>query len=550
MAAAAGSSAASRYRVALVADREEIGSLWSERPSNAGQPTLEETRLLAATADQVAQALRRDRLAAAAADAEIERRSDELRSALLDSVSHDLRTPLATIRAAAGSLADPAIDLDEAERRATARAIDDEAERMNRLVDSLLDMSRIQSGSLVTDLEVTPLTELLDPILERYRPRVTGRLTVTIPDDLPAVHVDQIFLSQALSNVLDNAVTHSAPGADLAVSAAVDRRRGRDPGRGLRAGGPGRCPAATVRSLLSRARRRHSVPPRRGPGVDRGPRADRGDGRDGPSVRERAGRARDHHPRPRRANRTRGRLMAAPDGPEVLLVEDDEPTRRMVAANLGARGYRVAEAPDGESALLRWEQRRPDLVIVDLGLPGISGLAVIHRIRTDGATPILVLSARDQERDKVAALDAGADDYLTKPFGVAELHARLRAALRRSLGPAAAGDEIRIGPLLLSTARHRVEVDGKEVSLTPREYELLKVLLAHAGRVASRARLLRAVWGAEYSTENHYLHVHVAAIRRKLAAVDPDGVLRRLIVAEPGVGYRVRDAEELAGDET
>jgi two-component system sensor histidine kinase KdpD len=216
-----GSSAMARYRVALIADREEIGSLWSERPSKAGQPTLEETRLLAATADQVAQALRRDRLAAAAADAEIERRSDELRSALLDSVSHDLRTPLATIRAAAGSLADPAIELDEAERRATARAIDDEAERMNRLVDSLLDMSRIQSGALATDLEVTPLTELLDPILERYRPRVTGHLAVTIPDDLPALHVDQIFLSQALTNVLDNAVTHSAAGADIAVSATA-----------------------------------------------------------------------------------------------------------------------------------------------------------------------------------------------------------------------------------------------------------------------------------------------------------------------------------------
>ena len=235
--------------------------------------------------------------------------------------------------------------------------------------------------------------------------------------------------------------------------------------------------------------------------------------------------------------------------PEILLVEDDEPTRRMVAANLAARGYRVAEAADGETALRRWEQRRPDLVMVDLGLPGISGLAVIHRIRGDGSTPILVLSARDQERDKVAALDAGADDYLTKPFGVAELHARLRAAMRRSLGPAAeASGEVRIGPLLLDPATRHVAVDDQDVSLTPREYELLKVLLAHAGRVASRARLLRAVWGQEYASENHYLHVHVAAIRRKLAAADPDGALRRLIVAEPGVGYRVRDAEELAGD--
>jgi two-component system, OmpR family, KDP operon response regulator KdpE len=238
-------------------------------------------------------------------------------------------------------------------------------------------------------------------------------------------------------------------------------------------------------------------------------------------------------------------------GPEILLVEDDEPTRRMVAANLAARGYRVAEASDGEAALRRWDQRRPDLVMVDLGLPGISGLAVIHRMRSEGSTPILVLSARDQERDKVAALDAGADDYLTKPFGVAELHARLRAAMRRSLGPAAAASgEIRVGPLVLDPTTRHVEVDGREVSLTPREYELLKVLLAHAGRVASRARLLRAVWGQEYASENHYLHVHVAAIRRKLAAADPRGALGRLIVAEPGIGYRVHDAEELAGDES
>lgn len=242
--------------------------------------------------------------------------------------------------------------------------------------------------------------------------------------------------------------------------------------------------------------------------------------------------------------------MSSP-GPEILLVEDDEPTRRMVATNLAARGYRVAEAADGEAALRRWEQRRPDLVMVDLGLPGISGLAVIHRMRGEGTTPIIVLSARDQERDKVAALDAGADDYLTKPFGVAELHARLRAAIRRSLGPAGeATGEVRIGPLRLDPATRRVEVDGREVSLTPREYELLKVLLAHAGRVASRARLLRAVWGQEYASETHYLHVHVAGIRRKLAAADPDGALRRLIVAEPGVGYRVRDAEELLGEET
>lgn len=230
----------------------------------------------------------------------------------------------------------------------------------------------------------------------------------------------------------------------------------------------------------------------------------------------------------------------------ILLVEDDDATRRALTANLTAHGYEVRQADSGEEALLLWAKGRPDLVLLDLGLPGIDGLAVVRHIRREATTPIVVLSARDQERDKVAALDAGADDYLTKPFGMAELHARVRVALRRVLGPAAdAGGNVSIGPLLLDPLRRRVTVAGRELHLTPREYELLKALLNHAGRVVSRQRLLRAVWGQEYATETHYLHVHVAGIRRKLAEADAEGTLARLIVAEPGVGYRVRDAEEL-----
>jgi two-component system KDP operon response regulator KdpE len=230
----------------------------------------------------------------------------------------------------------------------------------------------------------------------------------------------------------------------------------------------------------------------------------------------------------------------------LLLVEDDEPTRQAVAANLVAHGYEVRQAASGEEALHLWEQARPDLVLVDLGLPGIDGLAVIRYLRREATTPIIILSARDQERDKVPALDAGADDYLTKPFGMAELLARVRAALRRTLGPGADADgRVRIGPLGLDPLKRWVTVGDAELRLTPREYELLKALLGHAGRVVSGARLLRAVWGVEYADESHYLHVHVAGIRRKLAALDPDGALAGLIVAEPGVGYRVRDAEEL-----
>ena len=243
-------------------------------------------------------------------------------------------------------------------------------------------------------------------------------------------------------------------------------------------------------------------------------------------------------------------MKPAETGAQILLVEDDEPTRRAVATNLAAHGYRVRAAPDGEEALRLWEKSRPDLVLLDLGLPGIDGQAVVRRIRRDSTAPIIILSAHDQERDKVAALDAGADDYLTKPFGMDELHARIRSALRRALGPAAdAEGAVRIGPLTLDPVRRHVTVGEREVHLTPREYELLKALVANVGRVASRGRLLRAVWGVEYATEGHYLHVHVAAIRRKLAAADPDGELTGLIVAEPGVGYRVRDAQELVSDE-
>jgi two-component system KDP operon response regulator KdpE len=231
----------------------------------------------------------------------------------------------------------------------------------------------------------------------------------------------------------------------------------------------------------------------------------------------------------------------------LLLVEDDDATRRAIAANLVGHGYVVREARDGEEAQERWEQSRPDLILLDLGLPGIDGLSVVRRVRRDATTPIIVISAREQERDKIAALDAGADDYLTKPFGMGELHARVRAALRRILGTAAAADgQVRIGSLELNPARRQVTVAGVPIHLTPREYELLKVLLGNAGRVVSRGRLLRAVWGAEYAEETHYVHVLVARIRRKLAAADPDGALSGLIVAEPGVGYRVRDDEELA----
>jgi two-component system, OmpR family, KDP operon response regulator KdpE len=232
------------------------------------------------------------------------------------------------------------------------------------------------------------------------------------------------------------------------------------------------------------------------------------------------------------------------DGPHVLIVEDDEPTRSAVGANLRGHGYRVAEAGTVADAMRSWDADRPDLILLDLGLPDGDGSTLIRRVRRDTTTPILVLSARGQEHDKVDALDAGADDYVTKPFGLAELRSRIAAVLRRAAGPGAGTDgAIELGPIRLDPARRVATVAGAPIDLTPREYELLKTLLANQGRLVTKQRLLRAVWGTAYAGEEHYLHVYVSRLRRKLAAADPDGSTRRLIVAEPGVGYRVAEAE-------
>jgi two-component system KDP operon response regulator KdpE len=232
-------------------------------------------------------------------------------------------------------------------------------------------------------------------------------------------------------------------------------------------------------------------------------------------------------------------------GPLVLVVEDDAETRAALARELGSRGYRIDEAPDGQTALARWEARRPDIVLLDLGLPDMDGLQIIRRIRREATTPIVILSGRYEEKEKVEALERGADDYVTKPFGVDELNARLRVALRHGLGPAAtAAGNLAVGILELDAAKHEVRVGGRRVDLTPREFEILRVLLSQAGRLVTKGRLLRSVWGEAYQGEDSYVYVHVSQLRRKLDAADPDGSLRDLIVTEPGVGYRIREPDE------
>jgi len=229
-------------------------------------------------------------------------------------------------------------------------------------------------------------------------------------------------------------------------------------------------------------------------------------------------------------------------GPLVLVVEDDGETRAALVRELGGRGYRTEEAADGREAMARWEARRPDVVLLDLGLPDVDGLDLVRRIRREATTPIVILSGRYEEREKVAALERGADDYVTKPFGVDELNARLHVALRRAAGPVADPDGLVVaGPLEFDALRHEARVHGRRLDLTPREFEILRVLLSHTGRLVTKGRLLRAVWGDAYAREDSYVYVHVSQLRRKLNAADPGGSLRDLIITEPGVGYRVRD---------
>jgi two-component system KDP operon response regulator KdpE len=228
---------------------------------------------------------------------------------------------------------------------------------------------------------------------------------------------------------------------------------------------------------------------------------------------------------------------SAASGPAIVLIEDEPQIRRFLRATLASQGYRLFEATTGEDGLVEAATRQPDVIIVDLGLPDMDGLQVIRRLREWTKIPIIVLSARGQERDKIAALDAGADDYLSKPFSVGELLARLRVAQRHAAASGEAGDPtFSVGALRVDQLRRQVCVDGKEVHLTPIEYRLLTTLVKHAGRVLTHRQLLKEVWGPPYLEQAHYLRVYMAQLRRKLEA---DPARPRYLLTEPGVGYRL-----------
>ncbi len=226
-------------------------------------------------------------------------------------------------------------------------------------------------------------------------------------------------------------------------------------------------------------------------------------------------------------------------GMRVLVVDDERAIRKYLNAALNAQGSVVIEAIDGESALRAAALERPDVIILDLGLPDIDGVEITRRIREWSQVPIIILSVREQESDKIAALDAGADDYLTKPFGTGELLARIRAAVRRTNQPE---DEpvIETGRLRVDLARRRVTLDQTEVSLTPIEYDIIRLLAQNIGRVLTHRQLLQQVWGRTYGDDLHLLRVNISNLRRK---IETDPARPQFILTEAGVGYRLRSIE-------
>jgi two-component system, OmpR family, KDP operon response regulator KdpE len=228
--------------------------------------------------------------------------------------------------------------------------------------------------------------------------------------------------------------------------------------------------------------------------------------------------------------------------PMILLVEDDAQMRRFLRVSLSNQNYRLKEAISAQEGLTQASTQNPDLILLDLGLPDMDGLEVTRRVREWSNAPIIVISARGREQDKVDALDAGADDYLTKPFGTGELFARIRVALRHARHSTQGRIEpiLTVGEIVLDLDKHTVTVAGSEVHLTPIEYKLLALLLKNAGKVLTHRQLLKEVWGAAYAENTQYLRVYMVQLRHKL---ERDPARPRYLVTEPGVGYRLRTEE-------
>ena len=462
-------------------------------------------------------------------------RSDELRRSLLSAVSHDLRTPLAAAKAAVSSLRSNDIDFSAEDTAELLATIEESIDQLTALVGNLLDSSRLAAGVLRPELRRVYLEETVQRALLGISKGVTGyrrqgvdRVKVDVDDAV--VMADGGLLERVLANLVDNALRYAQESpvrvtagqvGDRVLIAVVDE-------------GPG-IPRGAEDQLFALFQRLgdHDTSIGVGLGLSVRARLRRSDGRHHLSDRH-SGRRTHGRNRPRCS--AKGRLGMTPQKTRVLVIDDEPQILRALRINLSVRGYEVLTAASGGEALRTAADHRPDVIVLDLGLPDMSGIEVLGGLRGWLSAPVIVLSARTDSSDKVEALDAGADDYVTKPFGMDEFLARPRAAVRRG---AAASDTdepvIETSSFTVDLAAKKVTKNGSEVHLTPTEWGMLEMLVRNRGKLVGREELLKEVWGPAYAKETHYLRVYLAQLRRKLEN-DPSRPVH--LLTEAGMGYR------------
>lgn len=490
--------------------------------------------LMAALLNECALALEKERIAREKSDAELQAQQEQLRANLLRTISHDLRTPLTSISGNAGVLMENSSVLDEAKKQRLYADIYDDSMWLVQLVENLLSITRLENGGL--DLRIQP--ELLEEVAGEALQHLNRRsaeypIRVDIEDDLLMAKMDSRLITQVIINIVNNAVKYTPPGTDITLSAPPRGRHGAGGDRGYRprhsAGGTGQA----VPDVLYRGQR----PRRRTAGAGPGPGA----------VQVHCGGARreDRHAG-QRAPRLRILFYPASRGDKamnkakILVVEDDKAVRNLITTTLETQNYQYHTAEKGSEALLEAVSFQPDVMLLDLGLPDMDGIAIIEKVRGWSGMPIIVISARSEDRDKIDALDAGADDYLTKPFSVDELLARLRVALRRARqdsGHAGAPEAVFTnGELKIDYAAGCTYLAGQEVHLTPIEYKLLCLLAKNVGKVLTHNFILKEVWGSALPGDTPSLRVFMATLRKK---IEPVPAQPKYIQTHVGVGYRM-----------
>ena len=489
--------------------------------------------MLGAVAKQAAGLVRQRELTEEAGKAEAIARADELRRSLLSAVSHDLRTPLAAAKAAVSSLRSDDVGFSPEDTAELLATVEESVDQLTALVGNLLDSSRLAAGVVRPELRRVYLEEVVPRALLGIRRAATGfggngpdRVKVEVDDAV--VMADPGLLERVLVNLIDNALRYAPDGVVRVNAGRVGERvliNVVDEGPGV--------PRGAEEQMFEPFQRLGDHDNSSGVGL--GLSVARG------FVEAMGGTV--------AATDTPGGGLtvvvdlAAPDGgsgvmtkTRVLVIDDEPQILRALRINLSVRGYEVITAPTGAAALHAAAEHRPDVVILDLGLPDMSGIEVLEGLRGWLSAPVIVLSARTDSSDKVEALDAGADDYVTKPFGMDEFLARLRAAVRRA---AAASDTdepvVETSSFTVDLAAKKVTRNGDEVHLTPTEWGMLEMLVRNRGKLVGREELLKEVWGPAYAKETHYLRVYLAQLRRKLEA-DPSHP--KHLLTEAGMGYR------------